>query len=119
MSDAGSFLLVFVAIGIGWLLGRFGGFRKQRQNAENVPPGVYKGLNYLLSEKTDQGIEAFVESLEVSDATLDTHVALGKLMRSREVGGASRVKPSRNSPRSLTRSATPSCVTRLPGGALP
>ncbi len=92
MSDAGSFLLVFVAIGIGWLLGRFGGFRKQRQNAENVPPGVYKGLNYLLSEKTDQGIEAFVESLEVSDATLDTHVALGKLMRSRgEVDKAIRI----------------------------
>ncbi len=92
MSDTGFFLLVFVAIGIGWLLGRFGGHKGHRTSFEKVPPGVYQGLNYLLSEKTDQGIEAFVEALEVNDSTLDTHVALGNLMRSRgEVDKAIRI----------------------------
>ncbi len=92
MSDTGFFVLVFIAVGIGWLLGRFTGLKGQHQTFDNVPPAVYKGLNYLLSEKTDQGIESFVEALDVNDATLDTHIALGNLMRSRgEVDKAIRI----------------------------
>lgn len=92
MPNTGIFFLVFTAIGIGWLLGRFVAIGGRQQVADSVPPEVYKGLNYLLKEKSDEGITAFVAALEVNDATLDTHMALGNLMRSRgEVDKAIRI----------------------------
>lgn len=92
MPDTGIFFLVFIAIGIGWLLGRWVGIGGRQQAVDRVPPEVYKGLNYLLSEKSDEGIASFVAALDVNDATLDTHMALGNLMRSRgEVDKAIRI----------------------------
>ncbi|HEY3700135.1 MAG TPA: lipopolysaccharide assembly protein LapB [Spongiibacteraceae bacterium] len=76
------FLLVFTAIACGWLLGRFAG------GASPLPGGAtaayrqyFRGLNYLLNDRPDEAIETFIETLEVNKETLDTHLALGNLMR--------------------------------------
>jgi lipopolysaccharide biosynthesis regulator YciM len=82
-------VLLVVAIGIGFFLGR------RERSAKRLPParGDYmRGLNYLLSEQADVAVDAFIESLDVNDDTVDTHLALGALVRRRgEVDKAIRV----------------------------
>lgn len=76
------FLLVFTAIACGWLLGRFAG------GASALPGGAtaayrqyFRGLNYLLNDRPDEAIDAFIQTLEVNKETFETHLALGNLMR--------------------------------------
>lgn len=76
------FLLVFTAIACGWLLGRFAGGASLLPGGANVAYRQYfRGLNYLLNERRDEAIETFIETLEVNKETLETHLALGNLMR--------------------------------------
>lgn len=77
--------LLVAAIAIGWWLGR----RERRRARERLSPEVslprdyFIGLNHLLNEKPDQAIETFVQALEVNSDTIETHIALGNLFRSR------------------------------------
>ena len=90
MNDYVVFILLFIAIAIGWLLGR----RSQRQVAvsPDLPGQYYKGLNYLLDGRPDGAIDAFIDALEVNSETLETHVALGRLLRKKgEVERAIRI----------------------------
>ena len=43
----------------------------------------YQGLNYLLNEQPDRAISTFIHSLEVNNNTIETHLALGSLLRRR------------------------------------
>ncbi len=52
----------------------------------------YKGLNYLLEGRPDGAIDSFIDALEVNSETIETHLALGNLLRKRgEVERAIRV----------------------------
>ena len=73
------YALIVGAIGIGWLLGR----RDRAKTSEIVGPKYYQGLNYLLNEEPDRALTTFIENLEVTDDTLETHLALGGLLRRR------------------------------------
>lgn len=76
------FLLVFTAIACGWLLGRFaGGHPAMPGGAANAYRQYFRGLNFLLNDRADEAIDTFVDTLEVTKETLETHVALGNLMR--------------------------------------
>jgi lipopolysaccharide assembly protein B len=90
VNDLFVFLLLFAAIGIGWFLGR-----RQAQaklQTADFPSQYYRGLNYLLDGRSDGAVDAFIEALEVNSETLDTHIALGNLLRKRgEVERAIRV----------------------------
>ncbi len=82
MADAALVLLVTVAIAIGFFLGR----RSTRKpNPTAIPLAFnktyFQGLNHLLNEQPDKAVDAFVNSLEVNADTLETHLAMGKLMR--------------------------------------
>jgi lipopolysaccharide biosynthesis regulator YciM len=84
------FALLFSAIGIGWVLGR------RSNNAAASPPELpsqyYQGLNYLLDGHADGAIDAFITALEVNSETLETHIALGNLLRKKgEVDRAIRI----------------------------
>ena len=88
MNDLLVFLLLFVAIGIGWWLGR----RSVRVATTDLPGQYYKGLNYLLDGRPDGAVDAFINALEVNTETLETHIALGNLLRKRgEVDRAIRI----------------------------
>ena len=91
MNDYLVFGLFFVAIVIGWTLGR----RSQKKavvNSPDLPSQYYKGLNYLLDGKPDGAVDAFINALEVNSETLETHIALGNLLRKRgEVDRAIRI----------------------------
>lgn len=73
------YVLIVCAIGIGWWLGR----RERSKSADLVGPSYYQGLNYLLNEEPDRAVSTFIENLEVNDDTLETHLALGGLLRRR------------------------------------
>jgi lipopolysaccharide biosynthesis regulator YciM len=92
VNDLGILLLLVVAIGIGWLLGRRSAARPAESAAAPIPADYYRGLNYLLDGRQDGAVDAFIDALEVNSETLETHIALGNLMRKRgEVERAIRV----------------------------
>ncbi|WP_024460426.1 lipopolysaccharide assembly protein LapB [Marinimicrobium sp. LS-A18] len=92
MVDIGLFGLIMVAIAAGFLLGwRQRGRRLQQEN-QHYGPKYFKGLSYLLNEQADSAVDAFIESLEVNSDTLETHLALGNLLRRKgEIAKATRI----------------------------
>ena len=103
MNELLVFGLLFTAIGIGWLLGRRG--RSTVVTAPEMPSQYYKGLNYLLDGRPDGAIDAFIAALEVNSETLETHIALGNLLRKKgEVDRAIRIHQNLLARPSLPRS---------------
>ncbi len=49
----------------------------------NFSESYVKGLNYLLANKSDKAIELFVDLIRVDKETMETHLALGSLFRSK------------------------------------
>lgn len=70
-------LVVLVVILIAWMLP--GGGRKAEKKQSTL--AYVEGLNFLLDDKPDRAVEAFMASLDVNTDTLETHLSLGKLMR--------------------------------------
>jgi lipopolysaccharide assembly protein B len=84
MPDALLLSLLAAAVAIGWWLGR----RERQGTSDPARPAslsrdYFVGLNYLLNEQPDRAIETFVAALEVNSETIDTHITLGNLFRSR------------------------------------
>lgn len=87
MNDYLVFGLLFLAVAIGWYLGRRG-----KVDKAELPGEYYRGFRFLLDGRHDGAIDAFIDALEVNSETLETHIALGKLLRQRgEVARAIRV----------------------------
>lgn len=76
-------LIFFVAIAIGYLLGLRDGRRRQARRSDVLSSQYLKGLNFLLNEEPDRAVEIFVNSLDVNENTVDTHMALARLFRKR------------------------------------
>ncbi|MGM0914544.1 MAG: lipopolysaccharide assembly protein LapB [Pseudomonadota bacterium] len=84
MPDALLLTTLVAAVAIGWWLGR----RERSKPTDPAPPqglarDYFVGLNYLLNDEQDRAIETFVGALEVNSETIDTHITLGNLFRSR------------------------------------
>ena len=91
MNDLLVFALLFAAIAIGWYLGRRSASSAGVASPE-MPGEYYKGLNYLLDGRPDGAVDAFIQALEVNSETLETHIALGNLLRKKgEVDRAIRI----------------------------
>ena len=104
MNDLLVFALLFAAIAIGWYLGRRSA---SPPTSPASPPSsqYYRGLNYLLDGRQDGAVDAFIGALEVNSETLETHLALGKLLRRKgEVERAIRVHQNLLARPSLPRS---------------
>ncbi|XOV89518.1 MAG: lipopolysaccharide assembly protein LapB [Pseudomonadota bacterium] len=74
------YILVVAAIAIGWWLGRR---ERVAKRPEMLGPNYYEGLNHLLNEEPDRAVATFIQDLEVNSDTLETHLALGGLLRRR------------------------------------
>lgn len=76
---------LLLAVAAGWLLGRWRGSRTQASSHESAAlfPDYFVGLNYLLNDEPDEAIDTFIKSLEVNSDTIETHLALGALLRRR------------------------------------
>lgn len=92
MIDWGLFVLVLVAIVIGFFMGRRSMRLPEDNDAPTLEPHYIQGLNYLLNEQPDAAIDTFIDALDVNSETLETHLALGNLLRKRgEVGRAIKI----------------------------
>ena len=78
------YLLFVLALAVGFWQGRrSSAVRYTDTNASAIDKHYFKGLNHLLNEQPDAAIETFIEALEVNSETLETHLALGNLLRRR------------------------------------
>ncbi len=85
------YVLLVLALAVGFLLGRRD-WSRRRQDLGVVTKDYFTGLNHLLNERHDLAIDTFVESMAVDNDTVDTHLALGSLVRRRgEVDQAIRI----------------------------
>lgn len=93
--EAALFALFLLAIAIGFFLGRRSSRvrgRHRRTSALAFEQRYLAGLTQLLKDQPDTAVETFVASLDVNGDTLETHLALGALMRRRgEVDKAIRI----------------------------
>ena len=92
MLDWPLYLGLLTALAIGFLLGRSKLGGSESTSSSELDQNYFTGLNYLLNEQPDKAVDAFVQALEVNSDTLETHLALGNLLRRRgEVAKAVRI----------------------------
>ena len=79
------YALLLVAIFVGWLLGRSGSrsIKATPRLTRDISHEYFAGLNYLLNDEPDEAIDTFIKALEVNGETVETHLALGSLLRRR------------------------------------
>jgi len=75
------YALLLTAVAAGFFLGRKDRRRKRPQQA--VITDYYHGLNFLLEDRPELGADRFIEAMEVSDATVDVHLAMASVVRRR------------------------------------
>lgn len=73
-------LLVLIAVGA-WAFGQF--FDRDAALPTRISADYIRGLNLVLSRKTDEALELFIQMAKVDEDTLETHFALGHLFRRR------------------------------------
>lgn len=73
-------LLVLIAVGA-WAFGQF--LDRDASLPTRISADYIRGLNLVLSQKTDQALELFIQMAKVDEDTLETHFALGHLFRRR------------------------------------
>ena len=85
MKGVGIYALLLVAIFTGWLLGRFcpRSIKAPPRLTRDISHEYFAGLNYLVNDEPDEAIDTFIKALEVNGETVETHLALGALLRRR------------------------------------
>ena len=114
--DIWLFALVFAAVLSGWLLGRWQPFRKKagQRASDSFSERYAKGLNYLLADDSDNAIRVFSDLIELSRDTIEIHIALGNLFRSKgEVDRAIKVHQNLLARPDLTREQRHTTIAEL------
>jgi pentatricopeptide repeat protein len=114
--DIWLFALVFAAVLSGWLLGRWQPFKKDDDPlvSDDISERYAKGLNYLLADDSDNAIRIFTDLIEVNRDTIEIHIALGNLFRSKgEVDRAIKVHQNLLARPNLTRKQRHMAIAEL------
>lgn len=86
------YLALIAALAFGFWQGKRYQSRDGKSATHSLNQEYFQGLNFLLNEEPDAAIDSFIKALEVNSETLETHLALAKLLRKRgEVDRAIRV----------------------------
>lgn len=89
------FLLLPVAAAYGWYMGRRSAQQDKQQEANRLSRDYVAGVNFLLSNQQDKAVDLFLEMLKEDTGTVEAHLTLGNLFRSRgEVDRAIRIHQS-------------------------
>ena len=85
MDNLQIYVLLLVAVVAGWLMGKLGARLKSKpqENKPDMFHDYFVGLNYLLNDEPDEAIDTFIKALEINSDTIETHLALGALLRRR------------------------------------
>jgi len=92
MFDWQLYLALITALAFGFWQGKRYQSRDDKSATHSLNQEYFQGLNFLLNEEPDAAIDSFINALEVNSETLETHLALAKLLRKRgEVDRAIRI----------------------------
>jgi lipopolysaccharide assembly protein B len=85
VESLGIYFLLLAAVVAGWVLGRISApsGKAQKREANDIFADYFVGLNYLLNDEPDEAIDTFIKALEINSETIETHLALGALLRRR------------------------------------
>ena len=73
--------LLPVAAASGWFVAYS---KYQRRNTKsNIPLGYIRGLNFLIDQKHDKAVDAFLDLFRINSDTFEVHIILGNLFRQR------------------------------------
>ena len=97
------FLLLPVAAAYGWYMGRRSAQQSKQDDASRLSRDYVAGVNFLLSNQQDKAVALFLDMLKEDTGTVEAHLTLGNLFRSRgEVDRAIRIHQSLMESASLT-----------------
>jgi len=97
------FLLLPVAAAYGWYMGRRSAQQSKQEEANRLSRDYVTGVNFLLSNQQDKAVDLFLDMLKEDTSTVEAHLTLGNLFRSRgEVDRAIRLHQSLMESASLT-----------------
>lgn len=97
------FLLLPVAAAYGWYMGRRSAHQNKQQEANRLSRDYVAGVNFLLLNQQDKAVDLFLDMLKEDTSTVEAHLTLGNLFRSRgEVDRAIRIHQSLMESASLT-----------------
>ncbi|OCG11296.1 lipopolysaccharide assembly protein LapB [Gilliamella sp. wkB292] len=86
------FLLLPIAAAYGWYMGDRNAKQKYANQSNRLSREYVDGLNFLLSNQKDKAVDLFLDMLKEDEGTLEAHLTLGNLFRSRgEVDRAIRI----------------------------
>ena len=86
------FLLLPVAAGYGYIMGRNSVRQAQRKQSSILSKHYYRGLNFLLSDQPDKAVDTLIKMINLNNDTAETHIAMGNFFRHRgEIDRAIRV----------------------------
>nr|CBX73997.1 hypothetical protein YEW_IJ36510 [Yersinia enterocolitica W22703] len=92
-----------VAAAYGWYMGRRSAQQDKQQDANRLSREYVAGVNFLLSNQQDKAVDLFLEMLKEDSSTVEAHLTLGNLFRSRgEVDRAIRIHQALMESASLT-----------------
>ena len=77
------FLLLPVAAGYGWVMGRNSVRQAQQRQSSILAKHYYRGLNFLLSDEPDKAVDTLIKMIDLDSDTVETHIAMGKFFRHR------------------------------------
>ena len=77
------FLLLPVAAGYGWVMGRNSVRQAQRKQSSILSKHYYRGLNFLLSDQPDKAVDTLIKMINLNSDTVETHIAMGNFFRHR------------------------------------
>ena len=76
-------LLLPIAAASGWISAKKTGQKKPIKPQTDISESYIKGVNFLIDEQPDKAIATFLETLELDNNTLETHLLMGSLYRRR------------------------------------
>lgn len=86
------FLLLPVAAAYGWYMGRRNAQQSKQDEANRLSRDYVAGMNLLLNNQQDKAVDLFLDMLKEDTGTVEAHLTLGNLFRSRgEVDRAIRI----------------------------
>lgn len=77
------FLLLPVAAGYGYIMGRNSVRQAQRKQSSILSKHYFRGLNFLLSDQPDRAVDTLIKMINVNSDTVETHIAMGNFYRQR------------------------------------
>lgn len=80
--ENGFFFLIMLALAIGWLLGYRSAKTRNNNKQQHLPSeGMKQRLQLFFDSYSDEAIDRFINSLEVTAETLSLHISIGKHFR--------------------------------------